>query len=77
MNKGHQESRRIVVVTLAACPAHVDPRGLLDHSGVTCAAAAASKATGRLKQHDRHRLETTQVLFFELLSSRKEETLWL
>lgn len=49
MNKGHQESRRIGVVTPAACPAHVDPCGLLNHSGVTCAAAAAPKATSYLK----------------------------
>ena len=45
MNQGHQESRRSVVVTPAACPAHADPRGLLNHSRVTCAAAAAPKAT--------------------------------
>lgn len=36
-------------MTLAACPARVDPRGLLNHSGVTCAAAAVPKATSHLE----------------------------
>lgn len=48
VNKGHRESWRTVVVTPTVCPARAEPHGLLNHSGVTSAAAAA-KATSRLK----------------------------
>lgn len=65
----------MVVVTLAACPPHVDPRGLLNHSGVTCAAAAAPKATRCLKATWPSSFgNKTSPGFWTFI---QEETLWL